>query len=95
MELVIDTNPHVWYKYFPYRRAVRIYNALKTARARYGTGDYLNLHCRSGITEFIPTSSVTFILKIPWGVNLTPRQFWMNAQKMIGMFYFAHVAEKR
>ena len=65
-KVCIDTNPYVWYIYSPYREAVRIYNALKTARARYGTGGFLNLHCRIGITKLIPTSSETLILKIPW-----------------------------
>lgn len=95
-KVCIDTNSYVWYKYFPYRNAVRIYNALKTARARYGTGDFLNLHCRIGITEHIPTSSAMIILKIPWGFSLAQWEYLKKMSAMIvGMFYFAHVATKR
>ena len=93
-KVCIDTNPYVWYIYFPYRRAVRIYNALKTVRARYGTGDFLNLHCRIGITELIPTSSETLILKIPWA-SVWPNGSLKKSAMIVGMFYFAQVAIKR
>ncbi len=41
-----------------------------TACARYGTGDFLTLHSRIGITGIVPTSYEAFILKVPWSIVL-------------------------
>ena len=47
-------------------------------RARYGTGDFLKLHCRISVTGNISTSNAPIILKVPWNILLSQRTLLRN-----------------